>query len=79
MDQNMSQPTAASPSGEAHREVSTAGKFVGLIIIGSTVLYIMYLEKFGPIEYLVHVKWMLLGALVAGVGIPMLLFRRKVQ
>lgn len=79
MNQNTSQTDAAHRSGETHREVSTAGKFVGLTIIGSTVLFVIYLEGFGPAEYLPYVKWMLLGALVLGVGLPMLFFRRRMN
>jgi len=60
-------------------EVSLAGRFVGFSIIGSTVIFIIFLEAFGAPEYLPWVKWMLLGALVAGVGIPMLFFRRRVE
>ncbi len=59
-------------------EVSVAGRFLGLGIVGSTVIFIMFLENFGAPEWMPLVKWMLLGALVAGVGIPMLFFRRPV-
>jgi len=77
MDKNMSQTDAGHRSDEAHREVSTAGKFVGLTIIGSTVLFIIFLEGFGPPEYFPYFKWMMLGALVLGVGLPLLFFRRR--
>lgn len=71
MDQQMSQPV--------RHEVSIAGRFVGFSIIGSTVVFIIFLEGFGSPEYLPWIKWMLLGALVAGVGIPMLFFRRRME
>lgn len=60
-------------------EVSIAGRFVGFSIIGSTVIFIIFLEKFGAPHYQPWIKWMLLGALVAGVGIPLLFFRRRVE
>jgi len=71
MDQQISKPV--------QHEVSLAGRLVGFSIIGSTVLFIIFLEGFGSPEYLPWIKWMLLGALVAGVGIPLLLFRRRVE
>jgi len=79
MDQNMSQTDTAQRSIHTEREVSPAGKFVGLTIIGSTVIFIIFLEKFGAPEYLPYIKWMLLGALVLGVGLPMLFFSRRVD
>ncbi len=68
-----------SMSAAPRREVSVAGRFLGLGIIGSTVIFIIFLEKFGAPEWLPMVKWILLGALAAGVGIPMLFFRRRVE
>jgi hypothetical protein len=59
-------------------EVSVAGRFVGLSIIGTAVIFIIFLEKFGSEEWLPMVKYMLLSALVLGVGIPLLFFRRAV-
>lgn len=60
-------------------EVSIAGRFVGFSIIGATVIFIIFLEKFGAPHYQPWIKWMLLGALVVGVGIPLLFFRRRVE
>ncbi len=71
MDEKMSKPV--------RHEVSIAGRFVGFSIIGSAVLFIIFLEGFGAPEYQPMIKWMLLGALVAGVGIPLLFFRRRVE
>ena len=48
-------------------------------IVGTTVIVIIFLEKFGGPDWVPLFKWMMLGALVAGVGIPMLLCRRPVQ
>jgi len=60
-------------------EVTVGGRFLGLAIIGSAVVFIIFLEKFGSPDWMPMVKWMLLGALVAGVGIPMLFFRRPAR
>lgn len=68
-----------NPPPPARREVSTAGKFLGLSIIGSAVVFVIFLEKFGSAEWLPQVKWILLGALVAGLGIPWLFFRRRAE
>jgi len=67
------------PSRPPRHEVSLAGRFVGLSIIGSAVIFIIFLEGFGSPDYLPWVKWMLLGAAVAAVGVPLLFFRRRVD
>lgn len=67
--------TMSSPK---RTEVSVAGRLLGLGIIGSTVIAIMFLEGFGGPDWAPRFKWMVLGALVAGVGIPVLFFRRPV-
>lgn len=60
-------------------EVSVKGQFLGLGIIGSTVIAVIILESFGGPDWQPLFKWILLGALVLGVGIPMLLCRRPVR
>lgn len=59
-------------------EVSVAGRFLGLGIVGSTVIAIMFLEAFGGPDWAPLFKWLVLGALAAGVGIPMVFCRRPV-
>ncbi|MBY0338137.1 MAG: hypothetical protein K2X11_16100 [Acetobacteraceae bacterium] len=64
---------------ETRREVTVGGRFLGLGIVGVTVIVIIFLEKFGSADWMPLVKWILLGALVLGVGIPWLFFRRPVR
>jgi hypothetical protein len=64
---------------ETRKEVTVGGRFLGLGIIGCTVIFIIFVEKFGGPEWMPMVKWILLGALVAGVGLPLLFFRRTVR
>jgi hypothetical protein len=74
----MSNNMSTTADGARRTEVSVLGRFLGLGIVGSTVIFIIFLERFGSPDWMPMVKWMLLGALVAGVGIPMLFFRRPV-
>jgi hypothetical protein len=59
-------------------EVSVAGRLVGLSIMGTAVLVVMFLEEFGGGEWLPMVKYVLLGALVLAIGVPLAFFRRTV-
>jgi hypothetical protein len=61
------------------REVTIAGKFLGLGIVGCTVIYCIFLEKFGTPEAQANMLWYLLGALAAGVIIPLLFCRRPLR
>lgn len=60
-------------------EVSVAGRFVGLSIIGTAVILIIFLEKFGSPDWIPLVKYFLAGALALGIGVPLLFFRRPVS
>lgn len=65
--------------GAARTEVSVAGRFIGLSIIGTAVIFVMFLEKFGSGEWLPLVKYILLGALALAVAVPLAFFRRPVS
>jgi hypothetical protein len=58
-------------------EVSVRGRFVGLSIIGSTVIACIVMENFG-LRPLAELKWWLAGGLALGVALPMLFFRRPI-
>jgi hypothetical protein len=59
-------------------EVSLAGRFIGLSIMGSAVLFVMVLEKYGSGEWLPAVKYVLFGALALSIAVPLAFFRRVV-
>ena len=61
------------------REVTVGGKFFGLGIVGLTVIYAIYLEKFGTPEAQADILWYLAGALVLSIILPILLFRRPIR
>jgi hypothetical protein len=61
------------------REVTIAGKFLGLGIVGCTVIYCIFLEKFGTPEAQANMLWYLLGALAAAIIIPTLFCRRPLR
>jgi hypothetical protein len=63
---------------ESKREVSLAGRLVGLSILGSTVIFVIALESLENEAWMPYVKFILLGALVLAVAVPMLFFRRPV-
>ncbi|MBX9752354.1 MAG: hypothetical protein K5Q68_22385 [Roseococcus sp.] len=72
------QPGQELPAQEV-REVTIAGKFLGLGIVGCTVIYCIFLEKFGTPEAQANMLWYLFGALAAGIIIPLLLCRRPLR
>lgn len=61
------------------REVTIAGKFLGLGIVGCTVIYCIFLEKFGSPEAQAKMLWYFLGSLAAGIIIPLLFCRRPIR
>jgi Na+/melibiose symporter-like transporter len=64
---------------EEQREVSVGGKFLGLGIVGLTVIACIILEKTGTPEDARRIPWYLLGSVVLGIVIPMLFFRRPIR
>jgi hypothetical protein len=64
---------------ESKQEVSLAGRLVGLSILGSTVIFVIALESMEREDLMPYVKFMLLGALVLAIAVPLLFFRRPMN
>lgn len=60
------------------REVTLAGRFVGLSIIGTAVILIIFLEKFGSPDWIPMVKYFLAASFALGIAVPLIFFRRPV-
>lgn len=67
------------PAPEARREVTVAGKFLGLGIFGLGVVAVIMLEKFGGPVWEGRLPWLVLGALALGVAVPWAFCRRLVR
>jgi hypothetical protein len=67
------------PAPEPRREVTVGGRFFGMGIFGSAVIAVIMMEKFASAETQSYALPILGGALVLGILLPMLLFRRTVQ
>lgn len=63
----------------ARKEVSIRGKFLGFGIIGTAVVASIVIETFGAPETVRNIPWILLGAVVLAIAIPMAFYRRPVQ
>lgn len=70
---------AQNATADARREVTVGGKFFGLGIVGCTVIASIIIEKFGAPETQANIPYMLLGALVLSIALPLLLFRRPIR
>jgi hypothetical protein len=64
---------------ESKQEVTLAGRLLGLSILGSTVIFVIALESMGDAAWMPYVKYILLGALVLAIAVPLLFFRRTVE
>jgi hypothetical protein len=64
---------------ESKQEVSLAGRLVGLSILGSTVIFVIALESMEREDLMPYVKFILLGALVLAIAVPLLFFRRTIE
>ena len=64
--------------GTARREVSWAGRFLGLGIIGTAVIVVIAGENAGSAAVTANALPILGGALACGIALPMALFRRTV-
>jgi hypothetical protein len=64
---------------ESKLEVSLAGRLVGLSILGSTVIFVIALESMEREDLMPYVKFILLGALVLAIAVPLLFFRRTIE
>ncbi len=60
-------------------EVSIRGRMVGMSILGSAVVLVIFLENLRVTAWMPYVLYILGGALVLAIAIPMLFFRRRVE
>lgn len=60
-------------------EVSIPGRMVGMSILGSAVVLVIFLENLRVAAWMPYVLHILGGALVLAIAIPMLFFRRRVE
>ncbi|WP_137125028.1 hypothetical protein [Roseomonas sp. HF4] len=60
-------------------EVSIRGRFVGMSILGSAVVLVIFLENLRVIAWLPYVLHILGVALALAIAVPMLFFRRPVD
>jgi tellurite resistance protein TehA-like permease len=67
------------PDQPTPTEVSIKGRFVGMSILGSAVILVIFLENLRVTAWLPYVLYILAGALALAIAIPMLFFRRPVD
>lgn len=67
------------PDQPSPTEVSIKGRFVGMSILGSAVILVIFLENLRVAAWLPYVLYILGGALALALAIPMLFFRRPVD
>lgn len=60
-------------------EVSVRGRMVGMSIFGSAVILVIFLENLRVAAWMPYVLYILGGALVLAIAIPMLFFRRRLE
>lgn len=60
-------------------EVSIAGRLVSMSILGSTVVFIIFLENLGVTAWLPYALHILAAGIVLAVLVPMVFFRRPVE
>ena len=60
-------------------EVSVRGRMVGMSILGSAVVFVIFLENLRMAAWMPYVLYILGVALVLAIAIPMLFFRRPVE
>lgn len=61
------------------KEVSGRGKFLAFGIIGTALIVSIFVEKFGAPESVRNIPYILLGALVLAIAIPMAFYRRPIR
>ena len=64
---------------QGRKEVSGRGKFLAFGIIGIGLVVSIFIEKFGAPESIRNIPYILLGALVLAIAIPMAFYRRPVR
>ncbi|WPB86873.1 hypothetical protein [Sediminicoccus rosea] len=63
----------------ARKEVSGRGKFLAFGIIGIGLIVSIFIEKFGAPESHRNIPYILAGAVVLAIGIPMAFYRKPVR
>ncbi|MEI6161171.1 MAG: hypothetical protein WCP77_15150 [Roseococcus sp.] len=65
--------------GEVRKEVSVRGKFLAFGIIGIALIVSIFIEKFGAPESIRNIPYILLGAVVLAIAIPMAFYRKPIR
>jgi hypothetical protein len=65
--------------GEVRKEVSVRGKFLAFGIIGMALIVSIFIEKFGAPESIRNIPYILLGAVVLAIAIPMAFYRKPIR
>jgi hypothetical protein len=73
------QDSQATTRQEVRREVSGRGKFLAFGIIAIGLIVSIFIEKFGAPESIRNIPYILLGALVLAIAIPMAFYRRPIR
>jgi len=63
----------------ARKEVTIRGKFLAFGIVGTAMVASIFIENFGTPENVRRIPYILLGALVLSIAIPMAFYRRVVR
>jgi len=74
----MSTPMS-NPQEPPRKEVTVSGKLLAFSIIGMAMIASIYIENFGTPENVKRIPYILLGALLVSVVIPMAFYRRVVR
>ncbi|MBX9752644.1 MAG: hypothetical protein K5Q68_23855 [Roseococcus sp.] len=64
---------------EVRKEVSGRGKFLAFGIIGLALIVSIFIEKFGAPESIRNIPYILLGAVVLAIAIPMAFYRKPIR
>jgi hypothetical protein len=73
------QDSDATMRQDVRREVSGRGKFLAFGIIGIGLIVSIFIEKFGAPESIRNIPYILLGALVLAIAIPMAFYRKSIR
>ena len=69
----------SNPQEPPRKEVTYLGKFLALGILGTGMIVSIFIENVGVPENVERIPYILLGALVLSVAIPMAFCRRVVR
>lgn len=64
---------------QPRKEVSGRGKFLAFGIIGMALTASIFIEKFGAPESVKNIPYILLGAVVLAIAIPMAFYRKPIR